>query len=1032
MGADVSRAFHEAIVVPEHELAVWDDETTVTEASPNAGVPTPTAATELALTATGDQTAARRIRTQSPGLPVRARGGARQIVRAESASDWLGWDPPRAPSSCRFVVHNDSSVTIAAHLDAVTTESEVVLVAAQVNDSGFPLPYRLVVYRSENGGTFSPIVVESQLLAPSPAWNATLVVLPSGRVLLYRVLDGIAPFDDHLRLWYSDDDGASWSFGGDVRNLVSGVTRARTAYSDGQIAMVLGGSSNVVLRCSSDNGHTFESVGNLPGAASAHFDVCSRPGGGFVIAAIGQDDSTGVDVLLLGDGYEDPSLATVVSLGGEFANVANAEDVTIWRDGNDCLHVIARDANVVAAAISYDGGASWTTYDSTSTSICDVLDYGTSAAYPSDFVATPVAGRVALFALHTTTGTTPSGDTLACYLLGGWTTRTTPSRDSTVDDVLAAGWSKIWYPVEVPGTATGWTASTTGAPTVGFDSEAVRVQSSTLNYVRYTSATLNSTHAAMRVALKCTGGATSAAYCAARLALGSCEVVVRFSGSSFAVYDGAGTQIGTNVAVALSSTVYQFWIEVNDTTRDVTVRYRPYTHDAERSWSEFTGTASATSPASRLMEFGNLAAPPGALDSWWNEVLVADGNARPVSGADFVSWPADLRGRLYAGSPYIGDDVRLTARHGPTARGEEWTLATAAHYRLAHVLETPSPRVGWRSTSTAAQTIALQWSGAATPGQQAVLGILLRGSNVPKVTISGHNGTSWVALASNLDLTLGTLSFSRVGAGVKPGSTGSSPWLRHGDVAGGTFCYSTSAARRIARHGEGKFDSAASLQPVLRLIDVDDGADPASGSGATIIPDQVLILLELSSDYKAIRLEIPAVGSTFAPAESYWQIGSLVVGWVYPIGYPTSWGRSLTTEAPVESVTTRDRQVRVVDVAPPVRTLSVSWVDGIDQTPVEDDDATEPDYVALDSTAGASERGTAYAVDGIFREVHGAAGELVFLPRVPVLTGTDVFTRRRDALHCRVGDVLVREAVHGDEHANEVVRVSEVVATEIV
>lgn len=1037
MPVDVSRSAHAVFILPEPSISIWAAQTTVTEAGPSAGQPTPTASTQMALTATGDQSEDIRVRVQQPGLPRRGSGGARAIWRGETDADtgWRGWDPPRGPSSWEGLLWDDSDISAVDHLDAITTESETVICVAQIQDTGEANEYRLeALVRDASAGTWSRVLIEDSATAPSPSWRPCIMVLPSGRVQVYRVLAAVT--GSQLRMWYSDDEGATWTHGGDgLRAVAVGApTMQRVAYSDGQVLMVGRTSSQVEQYASSDNGHSFESVGPYAGAAPANFDLVGLPSGGFVALIIGEDAAAGVDAVVLADAYEGPNVAEINSLPTEFAAVGVDEDVAIAIDGAGILHCIARDGALTIAGISYDGGSTWRTYESaTSTSIEDVLDYGsTGSSYPQLFALTPHAGRMCLVHQWSAGGTAPSGTGVGCYYLGGWTTQTTPSREVAVTDEQAAGWTKVWYPTEIPAAATNWTPTSSGSPTAAFDASALKITAPAAAQLYYTSPVLTTGNCGFRVSLRTSGGALGFAYVAARLHCSNCTVVVRFSPAGFRVVDGAGTAIGADVAVNLGTTVYQVWVEVDTSTRLVRSWYRPYGHGPDREWTVGPTDTLASATPTRGFEFGEMVGSPVTINSWWHEVVVADGDARPRAGTEGTVNPTDLRGRLICGSPYYGADVRLTARHGPAYRGEEWTIPTWPDFRLEHAVSTPTPRISWRSTSTAAQTIALQWDEAATPGQRAVLAIVLRGSNIPKMTINGLNAAgSPTALASSLDLTIGTLSYARTGSAVKPGSTQDHPYLRHGDYQGATFCLGTGVGRRIARQAEGKWDSAANLQPVIRLEGVDDGADPASGSDGTIIPDQVVVLLELSTDYCGIRLDIPAASGTFAPAENYWEIGSIIVGWAYPVGYRSSWGRTLGTELPSESITTRDRQQRTVRTAPPVRTMSLAWSDGLDQTDVESDTA-DPDWVAIDTVAGASAAGTAYQLDGIMREVHGTLGELVYMPRVDVLTGVDVWTRRRDALHCRTTGEIIRETIQGEESVDEVVRIAEVTLTEVV
>lgn len=1036
MATDVSRTRHQALLIPEADISVWDDESSYTEASPAAGIPQPTSSTQLALSASGDQTTDYRVRVQYPGLPRSTESGARIIRRDESGSVWFGYDPPRAPSSLQFLFHNDADiVSIDDHLDVTTTETETVVAVAYLRDNGLAASYRLeALVRSPVTGAWSRVVIDSSASALTPDPAACIVYLPKGRLQVYQLRTGV--LHQHLRMWYSDDDGSTWSYGGDAAVSLANVTQMRVAYSDGQLLLVVRTSASNTAYASSDDGHTWEIVGGLDNTAHSRIDVVPRPAGGFAIFCIGRTATNGLDALLVGDAYQDPADATVVSI--ETAMTVD-EDFSACLTGEGHIQLYRRDGQYVTAHMSTDGGATWPEYYSAaSTSIQDVLYFGSSSSYPSTFACTPVQGRVALLALHTSSGsaTTPSGTLLAAYLMGGWTSQSMVSADFAAIDQDSVGWTQVWYPVEQPDTYSGWTRATTGTPTRAFEEASYKLTSTSVNHERYTSGALNGNNVGVRCVIKTTGGSLAGDECAIRASQSNCEVKVRFSSTGYRVVDGAGTQVGSDVSVSLSSGYYQVWVEVDQASRAVVVWHRAYDHGESRSWNQgVSGTLSATSPASSVVEWGNLAAPGTTLTAWWGELIFADGNARPVAKALNTVNPTDLRGRLISGAPYIGGDVRLTARHGPAYRGEEWTITARPHYRIENLIE-PSPRRPWRATGTAQEVIAFRWDAAApTPGDSTVLGIMLRSSNIPSVTVEGYNGSSWTTIASGVDLTLGAMSFARTGSAVKPGSVGVSPLLHHAEYAGSTFGLSSTVARRIKRHREGHWDSTSALLPIMRLEGVVDGSDPASGAGATIIPDQVVILVELAADYEGLRLTIPSSGSSRVPAEDYWTIGSVVIGWVHPIGYVPSWGRTIVTEYPTEMVETRDRQTRTVSTAPAQRRVALRWVDGIDQTVAESSTADEPDYVALDDDAGAYPAATAYTLEGLMREVHGNKGEVVYLQNVPVLTGTDVLVRRYEALHGRpqaADSSLVIETVQGEEGVSEVARVTEWTVTEIV
>ena len=328
-------------------------------------------------------------------------------------------------------------------------------------------------------------------------------------------------------------------------------------------------------------------------------------------------------------------------------------------------------------------------------------------------------------------------------------------------------------------------------------------------------------------------------------------------------------------------------------------------------------------------------------------------------------------------------------------------------------------------------SLAVSWDESPTPGGRNMLGVMLRNTNIGLFDLEGHDGTSWVALAT-INNTIGPLEYTRTGSAIFPGVGGLNPYLRHGEFVGGTFAFSASdpsttdpqRSKRIVSHPEGVWESSASLKSTLRLTSV-VSTDPLSGSSGLIIPRDVLVMQEVSQAFSAIRIVVPNTTTGSHPAEEYFEIGSLSVGWAYPMGTDSAWGRSLQTNVNLESIETRDGQRKVKRVAPDQRSMNISWTTGIDQTGMEDDFA-DPDHVSLNAEGGASHRGTAYALDGLFRDLGGSANTMIYVPRIQTpLSGTLVLNRRRDAMHGRITNGAIdRQTILGDENLDEVVRVA--------
>ncbi|MGA0946260.1 MAG: hypothetical protein ACO3UW_10895, partial [Candidatus Nanopelagicales bacterium] len=199
-------------------------------------------------------------------------------------------------------------------------------------------------------------------------------------------------------------------------------------------------------------------------------------------------------------------------------------------------------------------------------------------------------------------------------------------------------------------------------------------------------------------------------------------------------------------------------------------------------------------------------------------------------------------------------------------------------------------------------------------------------------------------------------------------------------------------------------------------------------------PKDWTIIVDLrGAVYSAIRITIPAPAAGIpAPAESYWEIGSLVIGPVVVHGDEYGWGRTLDVELGTEITEARDGTRIAVEVQPPRRVVEYGWPDGLDMTDALDPDGDpDPDYVMGSSDASAlavaSRRDTPYQVEGVARRVAGARSGVVYVPRLAKFGASPTFVvinRRHAHMYGRVTSDVAIETVQGDELESEVVRVA--------
>ena len=1047
----MSRDRVSAVGLPDPSVAVWRAETVATEAGPRAGLPVSSSASLLALTTSGPQTETIEVQTARGGRPVRdAAGTAAGVIQAAGVlwrpdgGTWRGWDPPRTMSRWEPVNVQPGGVGYAIDPDVVVLDSGVVLVACEVKEDSASGPWRLACMRRVAGSsTWTTISIESFTTDPGYSFRPTIVRLPTGRLHVYRYLVRSASYSG-LRWWYSDDDGLTWTWGGDGATDATlrddsgnGPTRMRARYNSGQVLLLarladIGGA--VVLRqfASADLGNHFQFVHDAKSADAAFtaapgvsFDVAPSYVGGFAVAVQSLVTSGSANVITLPSAFRRLDQGESQQISATAVRVAVAAD-----ESGGLLYLVGLATDATEAYGSFDGGTTWAEYEPGTSG--DATWYPGGIDITIDWALALGRGRGHL-AHRWSTSSYSWGAALGMAYFGGWANPTQPLARQSDSDFDSIGWYETIVPaappddydnvsaVSVTATVSYLSAATTAVATLGqnahyrFDLASVSAANA-LVYARLvgrvsSGSTLTAMRAGMLLVVEDPTGGTDKGI-----------LQIRMESGAWRLWDAqAGAQIGADVTHATGADV-EIWVMVDAVDEEVKTFWRLRTDDEDRIFAAGPagGYTAAASPLTERIDFGILNTDTTATTMRIAEVSFAPGITTYAARIATPVTTTTLASRLVAGRPYLGAGVYLQARQGPTWRGETWTIRPSPDMGLDRAVLDPSPRNLWRSTSTAQQQIAISWDAQRSP----VLALALRGSNIPEVEIETWNGLSWDALGT---ATLSTsLPFVRSGLQVRPNAAGSG-YLSHGETVGGWVSLSATNGKAITHQTEGLWSTGA--QPRARIVISDDGgAPPSAGTGRLVWPD-ALILLDLGDlDTTAIRLTVPAAASSLAPPESYWQIGSIACRWLWPLGSEHAWGEVEETVTHVEGDRTRDQLWRGVQVAPASRRASVEFSvvseSGVDTTP----------QAVRAGSAHVAEQGTARALAGYLREVEGAAGSVLYVPDVPggdlggsvsVLLG-----RRRFLLGRMIAGGMTTRQREGSERGDLVVDAGQIVFEE--
>ena len=1087
------------LIADERGTAIWDAESSYTQAGPRAGSPEPTGVSHLALTASGDQTAA----TTLEALTLRA-GVARAnpatsaafVYRAATSGDYWGWDAPSLLARIEPIQWCDTATTdeqYAKNADALALPDGTALFAYELytTDGAVAQPYQVRVTKRATDGSLSTVNAFTTSFATptSQGRYPALLLLPSGRVLLYFWVFDPNLNEANVRVLYSDDDGATFSVGQQYA-LDTPVTygtgsnsylvgRIRCAYSLGQVLLLaeltdndsITYKSTLLQAASLDLGLTLEqvevwSVSEGP-AGVAVMDI---PTGFLVTYANGGDSTSSAQAapltsIKVGSAYEATSTAAhqaitwaatswEPSAGISTSNVTDSPGIALTRDGETIyLHYVVRHPSSVddfaAAIYTTDQGTTWAgLYGAPGTNTpATWIHTETANKVPRYLAGCHVRGSTLIASNFDLTSPAPAiSGSLMLHSLGGYSTVTMPGVARWLEPGRRAAFSHTWIPYDFPGNL-GW--GTSGAGAQALESGYLKI-TTTSNARQYSITPATNTDQGLLVAFSVTrvsGGALSSTAISCLVSVHeagpakSYTVQINVGATGYRVIDiEAGGQVGSDQVITTANGV-DFILALGGAS--VAIWHRARGADLERTWTAGPTSSSLTDGGAGAdsIVWGHRTA--ATAESRWHSFSYAEAAETGANLYDGQTNPDDLNPHPFSaitGSP-LAEGVTLRAEGGPAVRGDHFTIATRYDYPVERILPSNaqlSPRWGWRSTSTAAQQIAVQLStqGDTSLGSD-VIAVAAYGSNVPRVQIHGYDaGTStWVSLGTvDLHTGMAGLRWTREGSTVTVdtgGASTDSPYLHAEEAAGWTFAFSDSIARRVLHNTEGKWTNASQRYPVLTLDGI-DGTEGTSGTAGRLIPDAWVVLIDLAgATYSGIRVTIPAPTTNVpAPAESYWELGSLLIGPCVLHGDESGWGRTIDLELGTELSESRDGIRRAYRARDPRRIVEYGWPDGVDTSSSGAPDA-DPDYLEGSANASAlalaSRRATPWDVEGLVRRLAGSAAPVVYLPKVDrfgASEGTRVLNRRYQHLLGRVTSDVAIETIQGDELSSEIARIS--------
>ena len=1052
--SDRSRTVYQGLLVPDDRVKhanISAADSAYTQASPRPGVPSDDSAirSDMVLEATGSQSSGGDLTIQAiqGGFPGRQQrgGGFAWVDTGAGKTEYMGWDTPGATSRFDWNPYSASAGNRHSQPCLVKLADETVLQASR-HDTGSIDSIKVRRYASGSWSLAATITVgASGFATANDNVYPCLVVLPTGRVLLFAWVLSSPVSLANVRMWYSDDDGLSWVVGSRFCLRTSIATgsltpnRLRAAHSRGQILMLAdvrdgSGDSTLYHLASGDLGATFRQVATTAGLCSP--DVVALASGGFLAQYSELNASTRYHIRTkrLGSAYSLLSTASAVTLASSSAK----EPHCLWQSDDGTVYsarVDDVDEGTITVSRSTDGGLSWLTHGD-NPYVAGASGTASARAKFGNLCAVEAHGR-ALLAFDVLRDDSVHQYAVGLLALGGYSTVTMPTSAATTEDIYQHGWDRTWSPIESPGEA-GYASSATGSPTISTTATGYHSIATTSAEAQVYAATSISSDLGVglvaRLRLVSLDGRTaqvSTPKVGVQVQVGdnsstAYRVDVCLSEVGFRLVDVHGSAVLGAVTVDTTGGIELLLAIYGD---DVACWYR-VGDDSSREWTAGPTSTSLTNgggAAAHWVKWGHLETD-GTISS---TSVWAEAHYVAVTTADMPSFssPLDLSARPFSRSPiYVHDGVRVAAVDGPAlggGSGDTWSIVARHDYgvELLDLAHSPSPRERYRSLNDDSdQVIAWTIEGAPASLGSPVCGVYLGGINFFAATLAGYNGSAWVTLATVDPVGVLTgLEWVRHGDTIEVDTTGGDDVARYiapDELAGGSFRDTTTGdVYRIIGNTDGIWKAGTTRRPLLYLADGASGA--TSGTAGQIAMPSVLTPWRHSARISKLRLTIPAQTT----ADGDIRVGVAAIGPIFVFGAQYSRGRELETMHNTDLATsaTGGRSAQVA--GPPRRSVSLAWSEGVDTAQLFAADADYGKYHASDDPAAITQAAP-LMIDGLFRQLDGPAKPVVYCPRLVVAEVGTSLPALGDSLYGRVVSSSVRRvAVLGDESADELQRV---------
>jgi hypothetical protein len=1010
---------------------------TQAEPKPGAATPADTRSTYLVQSSFA-QDAELAVRVARPGVPEMDGGSVLYKESSEADTAYRGWCEPNYVTLYRPISWTTTRDWVSVGVVTIPSTQKLVAVGADAN----------AVSPANTSWIWDPATRDwtSSSVGASESYELAAIGI------LRRTERVIALFADsggEGEVLYTDDAGTTWALLSEEDGAID-LTAAAAAdrmqlvedrYGAFLLILTDDATGDWWLYRSGDGGGSFQATDSGTAWGFNHSAVFMPDGR--ICVVYREFTSLDAKSILLEDAYDTIEGKTGTAIDGT-NNVAFVEVVV---DDDGIVYALLRTeaSDILKVARSTDYATSWTVYT------YPAIGYGAATTRANHRVRPRAAafsgGELVLLFSPQQVATSPATDgSLVSVVLGGWSNvepyavakpRTRATRPSFggslsggVDD------ASVIFPSEILANQ-GWAASG-GAETLLSGYHRFNTAAATSS-AELTCTFVDDRYTVYFEALVAAGGGggEQAVYQVSRQTGGDgWQVQVRMSTAGFLLYDNvAGAQVGSSVTTSMTE-VMQFLLAYTEVDT-VTLFYK---RPSATLWTKGPQTAALSSALAGATEITHTV---GVLQNSTTDVRfgmiafgdhgISTGLVADTSGADRFT-EALYQGKALGGRPYpvrdqgyAGRVLRLAATGGPSRLAESLTLEVDHEYPARHLLPQvhPSPASGWRSTSTAEQIFA--WDVGADSRLLAgwAVALALVGANFRSAVLEARDNAAgaWTTVGS-WDALLLNGSFVRSGEIVTPTST-TGHYVGAGQLVGGTAILDpagTPKARRIRWNSGGSWTTAGA--PLVLHLDGIDGTELTTGDLRIIAPAGVLVVHDRRVAARYWRVRIPASQSV---AESYYELGQLVLGGVWAMGRQWSRGWSERDDPRAEVEEDDYGTLWVRRRRPRRRELTVSWQDGHDLSKLYA--SGDPPWLGTPTTPLVADQDVWWQLTGMLEAARGGELAAVALKEIPSTTGM-VLDPRQFLYGTLAGSTVQWNDVQGDEGRSSVGRIESVTLVE--